>query len=245
MEKLTRNQEKLIRSLQRKKGRKEEGMFVVEGEKMVRESLDSEFKVHFVAVCSNLQEEFDSEKTFLADEVAMNRVSTFKTPPGVLAVVELRTSVNLEESDLILVLDHIQDPGNLGTIIRTADAFGVKTIVCSLDTVDCYSPKVVQATMGSIFRMNIHYLDLDFYLSERKRSSTIYAAHLEGENIYQTKLEYPATLLIGNESNGVNSELMKRVNTPVKIPIEGEAESFNASIATAIILGEFKRQLTA
>jgi len=238
---LTKKEEKLIVSLHQKKFRKAEGLFFVEGAKMVEEAISSNFTVRFIVSCS----EFNSESIEVkhCDERSMQRISAFKTAPGMLAVIELPAVSKAKESPITLVVEKVQDPGNLGTIIRTADALGVQTILCSLDCVDHFSPKVVQATMGSIFRMNIVVQDLFQYVKELSSSTPIYAAHLEGDNLYKTKITAPCVLVIGNESQGISDELTAKVTQKLKIPMTGKAESFNVSIATAIILGEFSRQL--
>ena len=238
---LTKREEKLIVSLQHKKFRKTEGLFIVEGLKMVEEAIASDFTVKFVVTSID----FHAEQVELkqCDGRTMQRISAFKTAPGVLAVVELPSLSEGVYSPITLVSENVQDPGNLGTIIRTADALGVKTIVCSLDCVDHFSPKVVQATMGSIFRMNVLVRDLFHYLEELPASTPIYAAHLEGDNLYQTQITAPCVLVVGNESQGMSDELTSKVTQKLKIPMAGKAESFNVSIATAIILGEFSRQL--
>lgn len=237
---LTKKEEKLITSLQQKKFRKQEGLFVVEGKKMVQEALSSNFKLKYIVSTeqSNVQEENER----LCDEKAMHRISSLKTPPGILAVVQQPTA-QLKESQIILVLDGVKDPGNLGAIIRTAEALGVKSIILSLDTVDLYSPKVIQATMGSIFRINIIYEDL-VSLFTNEKTSFVYGAHLEGNDIYKENIVTPCYLVMGSESHGISTEVMERVSHPIKIPMVGKAESLNVSTATAIILGEFTRQLS-
>lgn len=238
---LTKKEEKLIVSLQQKKFRKAEGLFIVEGVKMVEEALASDFTVKFVVTSI----EFKSGEVELkhCDDRTMQRISAFKTAPGVLAVVEIPAERTTVDSPITLMAEKVQDPGNLGTIIRTADALGVKTMICSLDCVDHFSPKVVQATMGSIFRMNIVVRDLFQFVEELPPATPIYAAHLEGDNLYETEIISPCVLVVGNESQGMSDELTAKVTKQLKIPMAGKAESFNVSIATAIILGEFSRQL--
>lgn len=245
MRKLSQKDEKIIRSLQQKKYRKKHQLFVVEGEKLVKEAMASTHTIRWViSSIPEFELSLTGENHFACDDIQMKRISSLTTPPGVLAVVEIPSELQHKQEDLMLVLEKIQDPGNLGTIIRTADAFGIKSIVCSTDTVDWYSPKVVQATMGSIFRVKISEQELQPYLSEQAKSSTLYAAHLNGKNIYQSSLKTPAVLIMGNESHGISPEVMALIHESVKIPISGDAESFNVSIATAILLGEFTRQLS-
>lgn len=238
---LTKKEEKLIISLQQKKFRTAEGLFKVEGLKMVEEAISSDFTVKFVV--TSLDFNTDGVDLKHCDNRTMQRISAFKTAPGVLAVVEIPAERNVVESTITLVAEKVQDPGNLGTIIRTADAFGVKTIMCSLDCVDHFSPKVVQATMGAIFRIIVVVQDLVQYAEQLPSSTLIYAAHLEGDNLYETKNISPCVLVVGNESQGISEELTAKVTKLIKIPMVGKAESFNVSIATAIILGEFSRQL--
>ncbi|MFT6166318.1 MAG: TrmH family RNA methyltransferase [Vicingaceae bacterium] len=238
---LTKKEEKLIVSLQQKKFRKVEELFFVEGVKMVEEAISSGFTVKFVV--SSVGYDAEGVEIKHCDDRTMQRISAFKTAPGVLAVVQIPLESKAVDSPITLVAEKVQDPGNLGTIIRTADALGVRTMICSLDCVDHFSPKVVQATMGSIFRMNIVVQDLFQYLTDLSPSVPIYAAHLEGDNLYESKIIAPCVLIVGNESQGMSDELTAKVTKRLKIPMAGEAESFNVSIATAIILGEFSRQL--
>lgn len=241
MEILSNKQEKLIRLLQQKKYRKQEGLFVVEGKKMIDEALQSDFNVEFIATEGREEVKDENATLFSVDSKRMKKISSLTNPPGILAVIQ-KNKIKAEDGDLILVLDEIKDPGNLGTIIRTAEAFGIRSIVCSKDTVDCYSPKVVQATMGAIFRMNISYTDLLSFIKEKAETYSVYASHLMGKNLYETELIKPSILVMGNESNGISDELMKEISNTLKIPMAGQSESFNVSIATAILLSEFKRQ---
>jgi len=243
---LTKKEEKLIRSLQNKKYREQEKLFFVEGEKMAKEAIDSSFEIHFIVITQKFLNTCGFEhEAKLCDEITMKKISAFKTPPGILAVLKIPQKKSTHvDSDITLLIDKIQDPGNLGTIIRTADALGVKSIVCSEDTVDQLSPKVVQASMGSIFSMSILKISLQQYLENNKMNSTVYAAHLNGEDIYENELQVPAILIVGNESKGINDELLQYVDQKIKIPISGAAESFNVSIANAIILAEFRRRLS-
>jgi TrmH family RNA methyltransferase len=236
VELLSKNKIKLIRSLQAKKNRDSESFFVVEGEKMVEELLrDNPALVEFVVTTLN-NSSFD--RCYQADERSMKEISSLKTPSSLLAVVR-KLEVSTSTSNFVLALDGIQDPGNLGTIIRTADWFGVDRIVCSLDTVDCYNPKVVQATMGSIFRVAVEYTDLTEFLASSELP--IYGALLNGKNLYETELQIPSILLIGNEGKGISPSAQAHIDHPVFIPSYGKAESLNASMATGILLAEFRR----
>lgn len=245
---------KFIRSLQQKKYRDKEKLFLVEGLKIVKELL-----IHQPSSCeelylvNNLDTSTSAElnsfqnKQFISEN-ELKQISALKTPPGVLAIVKY-PAISAPEltRDISLALDKIQDPGNLGTIIRIADWFGVKNIVCSEDTVDCYNPKVVQSTMGAIFRSRIYYTDLKNIIQENRSHVTSYATSLSGENVYETTLNKPAIILMGNESNGLSDGLIQLAEKKIKIPsfAQGDmgSESLNVSVATGIICSEFRRRL--
>jgi RNA methyltransferase, TrmH family len=237
VENLSKNKIKLIRSLRLKKNRDAERLFIVEGEKIIDE-LIATLPEAIEFICTT-KPTFSFDHCFHIDARGMKEISQLTTPGEVLAVVRFVTPSDLQ-NDLILVLDGIQDPGNLGTIIRTADWFGVSKIVCSNDTVDCYNPKVVQATMGSLFRMSIEYTDLSAYLS--KTDLPIYGALLDGVDMYAAPLEKKAVLVIGNEGKGISDEVKPWVTMPIFIPKYGQAESLNAAMATGIILAEYRRE---
>lgn len=176
----------------------------------------------------------------LISDAELAQLSTLKTPNKTLAILRKPSKVdaNLTEG-LILVLDGVQDPGNMGTILRTADWFGVKVIVCSEDTADIYNPKVIQASMGSMLRMEVKYTELDTFLSNCQRP--IYGALLEGENVYTTALVKNAVLVMGNEGKGIRPNIQAYINSPIHIPGFGKAESLNVAVATGILLSEFTR----
>jgi len=207
---------------------------------MVSEAIDSPMQVKTIV----LSNEFDLDY-YHADisykqcnESQMNRISNYKNPPGILAVVQHhKIRLDIKEG-LTLVLDQIQDPGNLGTILRTSEGMGIKKVICSSNSVDAFSPKVVQASMGSILRLEIHYEDLKSYLEQNQ--FRVYAAMLSGENLYQAKLQSPAILLMGNESNGVSKELLSFIDLPITIPMQGKIESYNLATATALVLSQFQ-----
>lgn len=232
--KLSAAEIKTIRSLKDKKFRDEYSLFVVEGEKMVQEALSSRFEV---------------EKVYRAEDIGletMGRISMLSNPSPVLAVVkqEKTGSFHLEDGGLYLALDAIRDPGNLGTIMRIADWFGVDGIIASHDTVDIYNPKVVQSTMGAIFRVDFRYCDLAEVLSASK--AEVYGTFLSGENIYKCELksENPRVIVIGNEANGISEAVVKLCNKRITIPSFAKgrgSESLNAAVATAITLSEFRR----
>lgn len=266
MEKISKAQVKFVRSLQLKKVRDEEGLFVAEGEKCVEE-----LRRGFELV--SLYREGEN-----ATRTEIEQMSSLKTPQGVIGVFRKRGRESKVESrktaaeplkeakggrqDLILVLDGVQDPGNLGTIIRTCDWFGVHEIVCSKDTADCYNPKVVQATMGALARVNLRYLDLVEWLSslrlphEGGEKVRIYGTLLDGKNMYEVldgtlgtcaNEVHANAIIMGNEGNGISAAVRKFITDPIYIPTypnketSDVVESLNVSIATAIVLAEFRR----
>ena len=236
MENLSKNKIKSIRSLRLKKNRDAERLFVVEGEKIISELIEEQpDSLEFICT-TNV--DFQFKRVYLTDGRGMKEISSLKNPGNLLAVVRFPDK-NVNKSDLIVALDGIQDPGNLGTIIRTAEWFGVSTIVCSKDTVDCFNSKVVQATMGSLFRMSIEYTDLKEYLSQTELP--VYGALLDGVDMYSTPIEQKGVLVIGNEGKGISEEIKSCITKPIFIPKYGEAESLNAAMATGIILAEYKR----
>ena len=234
---------KFIKSLASKKFRDETGLFVVEGEKMVREAEKSRFEVVDVYRRDEIGEE------------AMSRISQFSSPSPVLAVVrkpsEIENGGFKVEPGLFLALDAIRDPGNLGTIIRIADWFGIKTVYASRDTVELFNPKVVQSTMGAIFRVDFHYVDLLEYASAVLSSGgKVYGTFLDGLNIYSRDLstgeDSPSVIVIGNEANGISDALGALVSDRLFIPPypadEPGSESLNAAVATAVTVAEFRRR---
>lgn len=232
---LTNSDIKTIRSLREKKFRDELGLFVVEGEKMVREALDSDMKVEAV---------FRMEEV---GETAMSKMSQLTTPSPVLAVVRrpLPGPVDIDR-DLYIGLDAVRDPGNLGTIIRLADWFGVSTVFCSPDCVDAFNPKVVQATMGAIFRVKVVYCDLPALCRRFKEAGLpVYGTFLNGTDIYTSKLSAAGLVLMGNESNGLGPEAGAEVDERLLIPSfnGSKAESLNVAVATAVTLSEFRRRM--
>lgn len=235
MEKVTKSQIKLVKSLQLKKNRDELGLFVAEGAKCVEELRKSFELVHLYREGEN------------ASRTDIEQMSGLKTPQGIVGVFRKHPmeEVGWMMDDLVIALDGIQDPGNLGTIIRTCDWFGVHDIVCSKDTADCYNPKVVQATMGALCRVRIHYVDLAEWLA--KQECPIIGTLLEGENMYESRLPKTGIIVMGNEGNGISQEVRKLITHPVRIPsypnekASDVIESLNVSIATAIVLAEFRR----
>lgn len=240
---ISKNEIKLIKSLRTKKNRLKELLFIVEGEKMVDELLSSNYKIKKIYGRKEWFENNFSKLDLIdfqkisSDELC--RISNFKNPNDVLALVEMFSN-ELDYSSLTgttLILDSINDPGNLGTIIRTCDWFNVRNVICSKDTVDVYNNKTIQSTMGSIFRVNIYYFELkEFFVSINNKPQT-YAATLDGENLKNVKNQKDNFLIIGSESHGISDDLMKFVDEKVKIEnVSASGESLNAAIATGIIL---------
>jgi TrmH family RNA methyltransferase len=253
---LSKNQIKFVNSLKQKKYREEHNLFIAEGTKIVPELLASGIKVKQVFATSEFlrKTKIDSGiERFEIKETELERISTQMTPNEVLALCEMPlrdiTSASFS-GELTIVLDDIKDPGNLGTIIRIADWFGIGNVVCSQTTVDVFNPKVVQATMGSIARINVYYTDIKEFLNERSKQDKlkIFGALLEGENIYSRKLPSEGLIVIGNESRGISEEIKALITDKISIPSfshfkesSGEAESLNAAIAAAVICSEFRR----
>lgn len=235
---------KSIRALASKKYRDETGLFVVEGEKMVQEALDSRFEVTAVYRRDEIGEE------------AMSRISQLSSPSPVLAVVRKPSDVgeapSRPEPGLYLVLDSIRDPGNLGTIFRIADWFGIKSVLASRDTVEAFNPKVVQATMGAIFRVDFHYIDIEAFASSvLKQDGKVYGTFLDGRDMYGLELDpglsKPVVIVIGNEANGISAGMEALVSDRLFIPPypadDPGSESLNAAVATAVTVAEFRRRI--
>ena len=237
MEHLSKAQVKWVRSLQQKKHRDAEGVFVAEGAKCVEE-LRKAFELVLLATSDN------------ATYTEIEQMSSLRTPQGVIGVFKKREFNSEIPSGLLVALDGVQDPGNLGTIIRTCDWFGIHDILCSRDTADCYNPKVVQATMGALARVRVHYLDLRQHIQElREKEIPLYGTLLEGENMYNDGAipdKAKGLIIMGNEGNGISPEIREMITHPIRIPsYPAEAdtsESLNVGIATAIVLAEFRRQ---
>lgn len=254
---LDKNKIKFINSLKKKKFREESGYFIVEGDKLVNELLSSSLEIESVLGLSpwlnRVKRASANVKEIIAiSEAELNRISSLTTPNQVLAVAKMpQYSYQIEEisSRLSLVLDNLQDPGNLGTIMRLADWFGIEHIFCSPNSVDVYNPKVVQATMGAIFRIQVHYTPLIELMNYFTRipGFKIYGTFLEGNNIYEKDLEQKGLIVMGNESQGISAEIGTFINEKLFIPSftggRKTSESLNVSIATAIVCSEFRRRL--
>lgn len=240
---VSKNQIKLITSLQQKKYRKQEQLFFAEGVKVVQELLHSNFE---------LQDLFTTKQDFLTvpknkvhaiSEAELKKISALTTPNTCLAVFKIPKAKEMVEKGLIVALDDVRDPGNLGTIIRLCDWFGIETLFCSEESVDIYNPKVVQATMGSISRVNVVYGNLETFLSQTKLP--VFGTFMDGNNIYQEELPKEGIIIMGNEANGISTSVEKLVSDRIAIPRFGNlqvTESLNVATATAIILSEFKRK---
>ncbi|PIF69340.1 RNA methyltransferase [Flavobacterium sp. 2] len=239
---VTKNQIKLISGLHQKKQRFVNQLFFAEGVKVIQELLQSNFELeHLYTTLNDFQEVQTSKRTLINDQ-ELKKISALTTPNSCLAVFKMPVEKEINSTGLILALDDIRDPGNLGTILRLCDWFGIKQIVCSKETVDIYNPKVVQATMGSITRVNVNYVDLKTYLSQTKLP--VFGTFMDGETIYKKNLPENGIIIMGNEANGISAEIEKTVTTRLTIPRFGElqkTESLNVATATAIILSEFKR----
>ncbi|HXB10717.1 MAG TPA: RNA methyltransferase [Bacteroidia bacterium] len=252
---LSKAEIKLIRSLQLKKHRVEEGLFVAEGKKMVEELLKSPIEITQVYVCNDYQDmddillDLQDEKKYDLLEVSreeLEKISSLTTPQGILALCKIPAEGQVLPDfakELVLVLDDIRDPGNMGTILRIADWFGIRHIYCSAESVDVYNPKVIQASMGSIVKLQVHYTDLITMLNEAGEGIPVYGAVLNGKSIYEENLRPNGLLVIGNESTGISEDVFKFITKPISIPIYNTngPESLNAGVATAILCAEFRR----
>jgi RNA methyltransferase, TrmH family len=265
---LTKNQVKFVTSLADKRARTEEGLFIAEGVKIVEELLRSSIKVKQVfAVKEWIKTEVIGRKAGLwgrgnesmiqepevteVSEAELNKISQLATPNKVLAVAvvpEWKLDADTLKQELVLVMDDVRDPGNLGTILRIADWFGIGNVICSMNSADAYNPKVVQATMGSIARVKVHYTDIGRVIASVRDSVPVYGAVLGGENIYSEELSDKGWIVIGNESKGISPGVMQLLTDKITIPSFSEgnplggAESLNAAIAAAVICSEFRRR---
>ncbi len=253
---LSKKQIKFANSLKQKKERETLRLFVIEGSKMVKEALVSGLSIKHLYATSGFIEANKLDDSAFVQEVKiadLERISSLMTPNEAFAICEMPSyQLNTIElkNKLSLVLDDIKDPGNLGTIIRIADWFGIENIICSEQTVDVYNSKVVQSTMGSVCRIKVHYKDLTDFLSNNRKNERlpVFGALLEGENIYKKQLPSEGLIIIGNESKGISESIRTMIDHPILIPTfshfkQGgeEAESLNAAIASAIICSEFRR----
>ena len=241
MSPITKQQLQFIRSLKDRKVRDKNNCFVAEGLKLVQELIEQHTGLIESVFCSD--PELLSNDSFPVSYIKpadLERISTQKTPNKAIAIVKKPVVETKNDKLLVLALDGIQDPGNLGTIIRTADWFGIDHILCSKDTVDCFNSKVVQSTMGSLIRVKIEYTDLSNWLKKSERTTYAAALSTKTNSLYQMKSN--AVLVIGNEGNGISQEVLSLCDDTVTIPQFGNAESLNAAVATGIILAEYTKQ---
>lgn len=261
---LSKNKQKYIHSLEQKKYRLQEGVFVAEGVKCVGDLLREGYKARLIVcteewkkdngIVSNVENFIhNGTEYYTVTSEDLRKCSFLQHPQHVLAVFPLPTSAEFPNAEwvkenLCLALDGVQDPGNMGTIIRIADWFGIKNILCSKDTVDAYSPKTVQATMGSIARVSITYGDLDTYFASLSNDIPIYGTLLDGKNLYETELSYGGIIVMGNEGKGISPIIRSHVSHRLFIPPypidSSTAESLNVAVATAVTIAEFRRRST-
>ncbi|OZV69210.1 TrmH family RNA methyltransferase [Winogradskyella aurantia] len=239
---LSKHRIKLIRGLSQKKYRQEFGLFTVEGIKSINEFLTSQFNLDSLYSTAPV---FDivGEQYHQITALELKKISSLKNPNTALALFKIPEVRTPKSNGLILALDDVRDPGNLGTIIRLCDWFGIEDLVCSLNTVDCFNSKVVQASMGSLTRVNVSYLELDSFI--KSQSMPVFGTFMEGESIYKTTLPNAGIIILGNEANGISDNIKNLVEKAITIPQFGEkqdTESLNVANATAIILSEFKRR---
>lgn len=246
---LSKSKIKYIQSLKDKKHRNQHGTFVAEGNKMVSDLLPYMSCQLLIATESFIQEinEDDVENIIIATNDDIAKASFLKNPQEVIAVFyQPKSDENIDISDqLCLALDGIQDPGNMGTIVRIADWYGIKNIFCSLDTADVYNPKVIQATMGAIARVNVHYINLEDFLKKHDEIP-VYGTLLDGDNMYDKELTKNGVIIMGNEGNGIRPDIQQYINQKLYIPNyplgTQTSESLNVAVATAIVCTEFRRR---
>ena len=239
---LSKNQLKFIRGLKKKKIRQTQQLFLAEGIKVVEELINSSFVIRQIYALESYSNPYNVSEIQVISEKELQLISDFSSPNRTVCIFEIPKPKELNKQGITVVLDEINDPGNLGTIIRLCDWFDVSQLVCSENTVDCFNQKVVQASMGSLTRVSINYVDLGKYLANETR--TIYGTFLKGENIYTSEIEENAVIVLGNEANGISNHIEKLIRKKITIPQFGDqqhTESLNVAMATAIILSEFKR----
>ena len=253
---LSKNKQKLIRSLDRKKNRDAEGLFLAEGPKLVTELL-AHFRCRLLVGESAVLSKVPFEENAVAERVEVTaeelaRVSLQRAPQGVLAVFEKLQPVAAQSllpvagRSLCLALDGVQDPGNVGTIVRIADWWGIEHVICSHDTADVFAPKTVQSTMGALGRVGVHYTDLPAWLDALPAGTPIYGTLLDGDNLYDSELTPHGIIVMGNEGNGLSAAVRERVSHRLLIPSfppdRPTSESLNVAVATAVTCAEFRRR---
>jgi len=239
---VSKNQIKLITGLQQKKYRNEHQLFLAEGVKVIQELLQSNIVLDHLFETESIFEMVPAAQKTLVKEADMKRMSALNTPSSCLAVFHIPAAKPIDSKGLIVALDDIRDPGNLGTIIRLCDWFGVTQLLCSKETVDLYNPKVIQATMGSVSRVQVNYVDLADFISATKLP--VFGTFMDGNNIYKEQLPSEGILIFGNEANGISPTLEQKIKNRIAIPRFGnlqQTESLNVATATAIFLSEFRR----
>jgi TrmH family RNA methyltransferase len=253
---ISKNKIKFINSLQKKKVRDDEKLYVIEGDKLVREFLNASVPVRILVAKAEFLGSLAPELTRSVKEIEnvsyeeLKQISTLKTPHNAMAVVQMPEH-ELKMSEIInqfcVALDFVQDPGNMGTIIRAAGWFGIKNIICSMDCVDVYNPKVIQSSMGAILHVNVHYADLkNLFTFAEKNSVAVFGTLLEGKSIYKHKLDNKGIILLGNESKGISAELIPFITEKIKIPKFSNAsegiDSLNVGMAASVVFSEFMRK---
>jgi RNA methyltransferase, TrmH family len=253
---ISRNKLKFIASLQKKKIRDEERLFVIEGDKLVKEFLATGVPVKMVVAKPEFISSLSSSMQGQAADIEsvsyeeLKQISTLKTPHNALAVIHMPDNeMNTDNifDHFCTALDFVQDPGNMGTIIRAAGWFGIKNIICSEDCVDIYNPKVIQASMGAILHVNVFYCDLKEFLKQAKEKSVcVFGTMLDGKSIYEHKLDNKGVILLGNESKGISAELIPFITEKIKIPKFSKAtegiDSLNVGMAASVVFSEFLRK---
>lgn len=248
---LSKNKAAFIQSLALKKFRDEHQCFVAEGTRLISD-LNSSFRCRMIVATPEWADEHplpSASEQIITDDKTFQRISGQKQPQGILAVYEKRNTIfnpQLADTELVMALDNIQDPGNMGTLLRVADWFGIRQVICSQGTTDVYNPKTVQATMGALARVDVHYLNLSQFL-KTLINIPVYGTFLDGQSIYDTQLSSNGLLIMGNEGNGISPEIEKLVTSKLLIPSfpkdEATSESLNVGVAAAVICSEFRRRM--
>lgn len=235
---ISKKDKNFIENLKKKKYREQYNMFIVEGKKAIGEFLKSSFSVESIYATQNIWSDVDPKKIKIVSKEELNTISSLKNPDEGVGIFHMKNNNDIIPSRITIALDNVRDPGNLGTIIRLCDWYDIKQIVCSQGCVECYNPKVVQSTMGSLSRVNITYTNLGEYLKSNPCQKL--ACTLNGKNIYEEKIEGNAIVVMGNEANGISEDIVELCDQKITIPQMGEqtAQSLNVSIATAIVVSK-------
>lgn len=239
---VTKNQMKLITGLHQKKFRMAHGLFIAEGLKVISELLQSDMKLNHLYETESLFPEISPDIRTQVSWAELQKMSALNTANNCLAIFEIPKEKNVKQTGLIVVLDDVRDPGNLGTLIRICDWFGVEQLVCSSTTADLYNPKVVQATMGSLARVQVNYVDLSDWLDRQKLP--VYGTFMSGSNLHEERLPTDGIVIFGNEANGISGTVEEKIQHRLSIPRFGrlkQTESLNVATAAAIVLSEFRR----